>query len=203
MIGALDRIVDHATLGQGDAAVGTQVSQGENVTGLRPAQQNGLAQDLLLPDLAGLERVCVHGEVPQVSKMVPGGRFLILCHGLDLGLARANLYQNDRVNVDIQTRPTSEGPAMTRPDFETPRLGVASRVATVTMNRPEVRNALNAQAYAGLEAAFRMIQADGDIRLHECGGWVSGALGRLFLTEDHKEGVASVPEKRVPRFRGR
>jgi enoyl-CoA hydratase/carnithine racemase len=119
------------------------------------------------------------------------------------------------------------------------------------MNRPEVRNALNAQAYAGLEAAFRMIQADGDIRvvvltgadpalcsgeeamqmmvgpqhwefqarlaavrprlttagaandLHECGGWVSGALGRLFLTEDHKEGVASVPEKRVPRFRGR
>jgi len=163
VIGALDRIVDHAALRQGHATVGTQVAKGEGVTCLRPAQQNRLAEYLLLPDLARLERVRVHGEVPQVSQMVPGGCFLNLCHGLDLGLARANLYQNDRVNVDIQTRPTSEGPVMTCPDFETLRLAVASRVATVTMNRPEVRNALNAQAYAELEAAFRLIQADGDI----------------------------------------
>lgn len=37
-------------------------------------------------------------------------------------------------------------------------------VAVVTLNRPEVRNALNARAYADLEAAFRHVQGDGDVR---------------------------------------
>jgi enoyl-CoA hydratase/carnithine racemase len=37
-------------------------------------------------------------------------------------------------------------------------------VAFVTLNRPEVRNALNARAYADLEAVFRHIQGDGNVR---------------------------------------
>lgn len=37
----------------------------------------------------------------------------------------------------------------------------------------------------------------------EFGSWVSGALARLFQTEDHREGVASFLEKRPPQFKGR
>ena len=35
------------------------------------------------------------------------------------------------------------------------------------------------------------------------GQWVSATLGRLFQTEDHREGVASFLEKRAPHFVGR
>ncbi len=49
---------------------------------------------------------------------------------------------------------------MTVPSLEHVTLSVCDRVATVTINRPEVRNALNAQAYADLEAVFRHIQSD-------------------------------------------
>jgi len=50
------------------------------------------------------------------------------------------------------------------PSFDTLIFSLDDHVATVTLNRPEVRNALNRQAYDELEAAFRRISGDPDIR---------------------------------------
>lgn len=53
---------------------------------------------------------------------------------------------------------------MNLPDFEHLKFETCDHVAIVTINRPEVRNALNARAYADLEAAFRYIQSAAEIR---------------------------------------
>ena len=53
---------------------------------------------------------------------------------------------------------------MTLPDLAHVTLAVDQHVASVTLNRPEVRNALNARAYADIEAVFRYIQQAPDIR---------------------------------------
>ena len=43
-------------------------------------------------------------------------------------------------------------------------VNIQDHVARVTINRPEVRNALNRQAYAELEQAFITLQADANVR---------------------------------------
>lgn len=53
---------------------------------------------------------------------------------------------------------------MTQPDLAHLTYDLRDHVAVVTLNRPEVRNALNARAYADLEAVFRHIQSDNDVR---------------------------------------
>lgn len=49
-------------------------------------------------------------------------------------------------------------------DFTVVRYEVSDHIATITLNRPEVRNALSREAYTQLEAAFREVQADKDVR---------------------------------------
>ena len=44
------------------------------------------------------------------------------------------------------------------------RYELRENVAQVTLNRPESRNALNPEAYRQLEAAFRQIQSDTEVR---------------------------------------
>jgi enoyl-CoA hydratase/carnithine racemase len=53
---------------------------------------------------------------------------------------------------------------MTLPDLAHVTIAVDQHVATVTLNRPEVRNALNARAYGDIETVFRYIQETPDIR---------------------------------------
>ncbi|HUO91581.1 MAG TPA: enoyl-CoA hydratase-related protein [Rhizomicrobium sp.] len=49
-------------------------------------------------------------------------------------------------------------------DFTHTLFGVENHVATITLNRPERRNALNYRAYEELESAFRIATADPEIR---------------------------------------
>ncbi len=49
-------------------------------------------------------------------------------------------------------------------EFETIRYEKAGHIATLTLNRPDVRNALNYQSFQDLNGAFVAAQADADIR---------------------------------------
>jgi len=74
-------------------------------------------------------------------------------------------------------------PAIAREDFQCVLYRVANGVATVTLNRPERRNALNRRAYDELEAAFRHVSADPDARCVV----VTGADPAFCSGEDVKE----------------
>lgn len=72
---------------------------------------------------------------------------------------------------------------MTQPTFETLLYDVTDHVATVSINRPERRNALNRTAYAELEQVFRHIQQDPEVRAVV----LTGAGGTFCAGEDVKE----------------
>ena len=49
-------------------------------------------------------------------------------------------------------------------EFDLVHYELSGHVATITLNRPEVRNALSREAYAQLEGAFRKAQHDAEVR---------------------------------------
>jgi enoyl-CoA hydratase/carnithine racemase len=68
-------------------------------------------------------------------------------------------------------------------DFQCTLYAVQDHVLTITLNRPERRNALNPRAYAEIEAAFRAASADDDVRAVI----VTGADPSFCSGEDVKE----------------
>lgn len=62
-------------------------------------------------------------------------------------------------------------------DFDTLRVEIDDRVATLTINRPEKRNALNGQVRAEIMAALDALEADGRVRVVV----ITGAGGKAFV----------------------
>ncbi len=74
-------------------------------------------------------------------------------------------------------------PAIAAEDFVHVLYAVRDHVCTITLNRPERRNALNPRAYAEIEAAFLHAAADDDVRCVV----VTGADPAFCSGEDVKE----------------
>jgi enoyl-CoA hydratase/carnithine racemase len=82
-------------------------------------------------------------------------------------------------------------------EFETILYEVREHIATVTINRPERRNALNPKAYGELEQVFRVIQADEEVRCVV----LTGADPAFCSGEDVKEMMTGEPQPQSSRLR--
>ncbi len=80
-------------------------------------------------------------------------------------------------------------------DFVHTLYDVADHVATVTLNRPEIYNALNHRAYDELESSFRIAHDDADVRCviitGADPGFCSGDDVRAIMAGDEREGSVS------------
>ena len=72
--------------------------------------------------------------------------------------------------------PATPSPDIAKPAYQTLRLDFEPPVAIVTLNRPEVLNALNAQTFTDLEQTFQLLAADPSIRVI----LLTGAGGKAF-----------------------
>lgn len=72
---------------------------------------------------------------------------------------------------------------LTPGEFQCVLYAVENHVCTITLNRPDRRNALNPRAYAEIEVAFRAASADDDVRVVV----VTGADPAFCSGEDVKE----------------
>jgi enoyl-CoA hydratase len=89
---------------------------------------------------------------------------------------------------------------------EAARIGLVSRVVPHEELLPtalELAGRIAANPPLAVQALKAGLRRALDPDWHELGTWVSATLGRLFQTEDHKEGVASFLEKRPAAYVGR
>ena len=86
-------------------------------------------------------------------------------------------------------------PSISPENFETTQYSVHDHIATIRLNRPERRNALNRRAYDELEAAFRAAQTDVDVRCVV----VTGTDPAFCSGEDVGETMKAAPEAAAAR----
>ncbi len=80
------------------------------------------------------------------------------------------------------------------------RLDVIDRIGTITMHRPETRNALNGELVAALDAAVKQMAADTDVKVVVLTGAAApGVRGGFCSGGDVKEGRGHGMELGVPR----
>ncbi|RRO14714.1 enoyl-CoA hydratase/isomerase family protein [Saccharopolyspora rhizosphaerae] len=86
------------------------------------------------------------------------------------------------------------------------RIGLVGRVVpddALLSTAVERAQAIAANPPLAVAALKRGLRRALDPDWHDLGTWVSTALGDLFATEDHREGVRSFLEKREPHYVGR
>ncbi|MCF8610535.1 enoyl-CoA hydratase-related protein [Gordonia sp. HY285] len=98
-------------------------------------------------------------------------------------------------------------------DYETVTVDATDGVATVTLNRPDVRNAINAQVQTDLAAVLDQIRGDDTIggvvftgagdKAFAAGGTQRLAQSLQYTTADKAEGAAAFLGKRAPEWTGR
>lgn len=79
-------------------------------------------------------------------------------------------------------------------DFQCLLYSVHDHILTITLNRPERRNALNPRAYAEIDAAFRAANSDENVRVVI----VTGSDPAFCAGEDVKEMMTGEPRPAVP-----
>jgi len=80
---------------------------------------------------------------------------------------------------------------MSPPEFETVLYEVEDGIATITMNRPEARNALSMALQRDLQAAFGRAESDGDVRVVILTGAGSAFTAGVDLKEFGESGGQS------------
>ena len=91
---------------------------------------------------------------------------------------------------------------------ETLLASLTDGVARITLNRPEVRNALSRTMVAELEAALASFEADPAARVIVLAGakalrYLRELTTLVFLSDDAREGIAAFFAKRPPEWKGR
>jgi enoyl-CoA hydratase len=89
---------------------------------------------------------------------------------------------------------------------EAQRIGLVSRVVAHDDLLPtvlELAGEIAANPPLAVQRMKRGLREALDPDWNELGSWVTSSLAELFLTEDHREGVASFLERRDPQFHGR
>lgn len=89
---------------------------------------------------------------------------------------------------------------------EAERIGLVSRVVAHEALLPtalELATSIAANPPLAVRRLKAGLREALDPDFHALGVWVTTALGELFQTEDHREGVRAFLEKREPRYQGR